>query len=219
MVRNTDHASGFRVKVAFASDTNPDLRDLLFSHALLGRAALGSAVKGTAMNAIHPSALAPLSASVIPPHPADLGSRWLAGFDRRDFLEVGAYDFAPATVRAVMRERLPLWGLGHLLEAAELVGSELTANAVTATRESAWDGSVPPVRVWLLGGAATAGVVVGDAVLRAPVRQAVGQDDESGRGLQIVDALSSEWGSYFPPHPFAGKVTWAFVRQSDFTEG
>jgi hypothetical protein len=173
--------------------------------------------KGTAVEAFTPNILAPLPVPVIPPHPADPGSRWLAGFDRRDFLEVGAYDFAPATVRAVMRERLPLWGLGHLVEGAELVGSELTANAVAATRESAWDGGIPPVRAWLLGGEATVGVVVGDAVLRAPVRRAAGRDDENGRGLQIVDALSSEWGSYFPPHPFSGKVTWAFIRQAELT--
>jgi hypothetical protein len=117
-----------------------------------------------------------------------------------------------------MRERLPLWGLGHLLEAAELVGSELTANAVAATRAITGDGGLPPIRVWLLGGYATAGVVVGDEVLRAPVRRAAGAYDESGRGLQIVEALSSEWGSYFPSHPFSGKVTWSFIRQSEITE-
>jgi len=171
------------------------------------------------VNAFAANIVTPVTVPVIPPHPADLGSRWLAGFDRRDFLEVGAYDFAPATVRAVLRERLPRWGLGHLLEAVELVGSELTANAVAATRESAWDGGIPPVRVWLLGGAVTAGVLVGDAVLRRPVRRMAGGDDESGRGLQIVDALSSEWGSYFPPPPFSGKLTWAFIRQSELTEG
>jgi len=171
------------------------------------------------MNVVIPSALAPVPVPVIPPHPADQGSRWLARFDRRDFLEVGAYDFAPATVRAVLRERLPRWGLGHLLEAADLIASELTANAVAATRESTWDGGIPPVQVWLLGGDATVGVLVRDAVLRVPVRRSADHDDESGRGLQIVAALSSEWGSYFPPHPFSGKVTWAFIRQSEFTEG
>jgi hypothetical protein len=165
------------------------------------------------MNVVIPSALAPLPVPVIPPHPADPASRWLAGFDRRDFLELGACRTAPATVRGVLRERLPRWGLGHLLETAELVASELTANAVAATKESTWDDGIPPVRVWLLGGDARVGILVGDAVLRAPVRRAAGRDDESGRGLQIVEALCSEWGSYRPPHPFSGKITWAFIRQ------
>jgi hypothetical protein len=115
------------------------------------------------MNVVIPSTLAPLPVPVIPPHPADPGSRWLAGFGRRDFLELGACRTAPATVRGVLRERLLLWGLGHLLERAELVGSELTANAVAATRESAWDGGTPPVRIWLLGGDARVGVLVGGA--------------------------------------------------------
>lgn len=171
------------------------------------------------MKAFAPSTLTPLPVPAIPPHPADPGSQWLASFGRRDFLELGACRTAPATVRGVLRERLPLWGLGHLLEVAELVGSELTANAVAATRESAWNGGIPPVRVWLLGGTATVGMLVGDAVLRAPVRRATGDDDESGRGLQIVDALCSEWGSYLPPHPFSGKITWAFIRQPMLTEG
>ncbi|HUN38019.1 MAG TPA: ATP-binding protein [Trebonia sp.] len=165
------------------------------------------------MNAVFPGALAPLPVPVIPPHPQDPGSHWLTHFDRRDYLEVGAYDFAPATIRALMRERLPRWGLVHLLEAAELVASELSANAVAATRESAWDGGLPPIQVWLLGGAATVGVLVRDAVLRAPMRRPAEDDDESGRGLQIVEALSSEWGAYFPRHPFSGKLTWAFIRQ------
>jgi hypothetical protein len=178
-----------------------------------------SAAKGTAVNAFAPRILTHVPVPVIPPHPADPGSRWLAAFDRRDFLEVGAYDFAASTVRGMMRERLPLWGLGHLVEAAELVGSELTANAVAATRGYAPDGSLPPVRVWLAGDAARVGVLVGDAVMRAPVRRAAGQDDESGRGLQIVDALCSEWGSYYPPHPFCGKVTWGFIQKSLLTEG
>jgi hypothetical protein len=63
------------------------------------------------VNAITPSTLTPVPVPVIPTHPRQPGSPWLAGFDRRDFLEVGAYETAPMTVRGLMRERLPLWGL------------------------------------------------------------------------------------------------------------
>jgi hypothetical protein len=110
-------------------------------------------------------------------------------------------------------------GLGHLLEVAELVVSELVTNSVAATRESAWDGSLPPVRVWLLGSDAGLTVPVWDAVASGPVKREPGPDDESGRGLGIVAALSARWDFYFPRHPFSGKVTWAFIQQPDFTEG
>jgi hypothetical protein len=186
------------------------LRDLYF---------VVPALRGTAVNAITPSTLTPLPGPVIPPHPHRPGSPWLAGFDRRDFLEVGACDTAPSTVRGWMRERLPLWGLAHLLELAELVGSELVTNSVTATREFAWEGSLPPVRVWLLGSNAGVTIPVWDAVARAPVKREPGLDEESGRGLGIVAALSARWDFYFPSHPFAGKITWASIQISEFTEG
>lgn len=171
------------------------------------------------MKAITPSILAPLPVPIIPPHPQQPGSPWLARFDRRDFLEVGACDTAPSTVRGWMRERLPLWGLGHLLDLAELIGSELVTNSVAATREFTWEGSLPPVRVWLLASRAGVTIPVWDAVTRKPVMREAGPDDESGRGLGIVAALSAQWDSYFPSHPFSGKITWASIRPCEFTEG
>ena len=42
-----------------------------------------------------------------------------------------------------------------------------------------------------------------------------GQDAEDGRGLLLVQALSLQWGWYFPastsPGGHAGKVVWAIV--------
>ena len=151
---------------------------------------------------------------VIPPHPERPDSRWLADWENRDFLELGACDTAPGTVRGLVRERLPLWGLDYLRDAVELVATELVTNSVGATRESVWEGSAPPVRVWLLGSAiagAGAVVLVWDGVPREPVRGEPGLDDESGRGLTLVDALSAKWDYYFPPCPFWGKVTRAFI--------
>jgi hypothetical protein len=68
--------------------------------------------------------------------------------------------------------------------------------------------------VWLLGSAATdagAVVIVWDGVPREPVRGEPGLDDESGRSLALVDALSAKWDYYFPACPFWGKVTRAFI--------
>jgi len=37
----------------------------------------------------------------------------------------------------------------------------------------------------------------------------VDESSESGRGLMLVDALASSWGTFFPD---TGKVVWATVR-------
>jgi hypothetical protein len=156
--------------------------------------------------------LSPIPVPAIPPDPAQRDADWLAGFDRRDFLELGAIAAAPGTARGVIRERLPWWGLGHLQYTAELVASELITNSVAATRDVAWVGRVPPVRLWLLGSDVAVAILVWDAVARKPVRRDVDWHDESGRGLGIVDALSADWDSYLPQHPFRGKVTRAFIK-------
>jgi hypothetical protein len=161
------------------------------------------------VNAIIPSTLVPIP--VVPPHPGEPDSRWLSGWYYRDFLELGAVQTAPRTARGVIRERLPWWGLGHLQYTAELVATEMITNSVAATRELAWEGAVPPVRIWLLGGDIAAAVLVWDGVPTAPARREAGRDDESGRGLGIVAALSQESDWYFPPAPFWGKVSRAFI--------
>lgn len=166
------------------------------------------------MNPGSPPALTPIP--VIPPHPAAPGSdsfSWLADWYRRDFLELGAVDNSPRTARGVIRERLPPWGLGHLVQVAELVATEMITNSIGATREFTMEPRLPPVRVWLLGSDASVAVLVWDGVRHAPVPRAAGPGDESGRGLSIIDALSSQWDYYFPSLPFTGKVTRAFISQ------
>jgi len=153
------------------------------------------------------------SIPVVPPNPAMPGSGWLASWTHRDFLELGPYDTAPRAVRGLIRERLPVWGLGHLVEAAELVATELVTNSVAATCEFISDPRLPPVRVWLLGSAARVSIPVWDGVARAPVERAADDFDESGRGLFLVRQFSSEWNYWFPQDPFSGKVTWATIGQ------
>lgn len=163
------------------------------------------------MNAMIPQTLE--SIPVVPPNPAQPGSGWLADWDRRDFLELGPYSTAPKTVRGLIRERLPVWDLGHLQEAAELVATELTTNSVKATCEFITEPRLPPVRVWLLGSATRVAVLVWDDVAQAPVERVAGDDDESGRGLFFVRQFSKEWDFWFPAAPFTGKVTWAIIGQ------
>jgi hypothetical protein len=141
----------------------------------------------------------------------------------------------------VLRE----WGLKEYADVTELVVSELASNAVQATRASSWVGRRPPIRVCLHGRSARydsarydsarydsahydstrydAGILilVWDAAGGCPVPREAGPQEESGRGLAIVDALSADWGHYHPlpkgPESGSlGKVTWAHVTTREW---
>jgi hypothetical protein len=154
---------------------------------------------------------------VIPAHPSLTHGNWLAGFPLRTFLELGAYRNAVGSARGHVRNVLAEWGLSDFTDAVILVVSELLTNAVNATSEARWEAGLPPVRLWVLGGAGSAGtgeilVLAWDAVRELPKRSAAGPDDESGRGLGIVHTLSgTQWDSYLPPDPPGGKVTRALI--------
>jgi hypothetical protein len=158
-----------------------------------------------------------LAPPVIPPHPSAPQGGWLARFPHRSFLELGAYRNAAGSARGHARSVLGEWRLGHLADAVLQVLSELVANAVTATEQVAWDGGLPPVRLWLLGGPGAAGtgevlVLVWDAVAREPAPRLASELDENGRGLAIVDCLSGrQWDWYLPGAPHGGKVTRALI--------
>jgi len=101
----------------------------------------------------------------------------------------------------------------ELAEATEMVVSELVANSVLATEAVQWP-VLPPVRLWLLSDGAGVLVHVWDAIAAVPEPREAGPDDESGRGLAIVSALSAEWGHHWPPRRFGGKVTWALINRA-----
>src|SRR6266404_2972705 len=158
-----------------------------------------------------------LISPVIPPHPSLPYDNWLAGFPLRTFLELGAYRSAAGSARGHVRNVLAEWGLGVFTDAVTLVVSELVANSVNATSEARWEAGLPPVRLWLLGGAGSSGageilVLVWDAVREVPELGMAGREDESGRGLGIVHALSGrQWDAWLAPAPHGGKVTRAVI--------
>jgi anti-sigma regulatory factor (Ser/Thr protein kinase) len=103
-------------------------------------------------------------------------------------------------VRAVARE----WGLANLADTAELLASELVTNAVQASA-----GLLSPVvRIWLVSDQESVVLHVWDGCDEMPVCQHPGYDDDSGRGLMLVQALAAEWGAYRKP---PGKTVWARV--------
>jgi serine/threonine-protein kinase RsbW len=144
-------------------------------------------------------------AHVLSPYRRSPGA-WL----RLDYLELSALDTAPGRARARVVNVLREWRLTEFGEAAELAVSELVTNSVRATRAVGWPLRQPPVRLWLFSDRASVLVHVWDAIAAPPVPGAAGADDESGRGLTIVAALSQAWGSH-PDAIFGGKTTWALI--------
>jgi hypothetical protein len=137
--------------------------------------------------------------------------QWVAAAPLRDHLELGAYDQSPGTFRRHARQVLAEWRLAHLRDVTELVISELATNSLRATEQVSWPAGRPPLRLWLLGDPQRICVLAWDAVPAQPAPRAAGTEEENGRGLAIVDALSAEWGCFAAAPPHGGKVTWALA--------
>jgi two-component sensor histidine kinase len=112
------------------------------------------------------------------------------------------------------------WRLEGFSDAAELVVSELTTDAVAASAEltgsryhGRWRPGVPPVRLSLYSDKEWVLVEVWDGDDRIPEAQDIDLEAESGRGLLLVTTLSTEWGTY-RPEKTSGKVVWAYVTQA-----
>lgn len=106
-----------------------------------------------------------------------------------------------AAVRAWVRTTLTEWELAELADAATLIASELATNAVLHART--------PYRV-TVGTTDTAGVRVEvfDDNPRPPVRAADDDGATSGRGLQVLVAVASSWGT---ASDGTGKTVWAEI--------
>jgi anti-sigma regulatory factor (Ser/Thr protein kinase) len=118
--------------------------------------------------------------------------------------ELLANGHAPAYARYWVRRELRAWGLGGLIDTAELVVSELVSNAVqhgggeSVALSLECSGGSACIRVWDPNGRAMPALLPPD------------DDDERGRGLVLVDALSAHWGAY--RLAAGGKVTFAELR-------
>ena len=84
------------------------------------------------------------------------------------------------------------------LEAVELMVSELATNCIRHERMSFY--------VTILRTPRAIRVEVTDSGSGMPIMRSPGPNDPSGRGLQIVDMLSDEWG--IEPEVPAGKTVW-----------
>lgn len=130
-----------------------------------------------------------------------------AGLPLRSFLELGAFPGAVPCARLHARQVLWEWGLAALGETSELLVSELVTNAIQISR-TATQGTTPPIRLWIVSDKTQAVILVWDAIPLPPVLKDAAEDSETGRGLLLVEALSTQWSWHFPPGP-GGKVVWA----------
>lgn len=94
-----------------------------------------------------------------------------------------------AGLRRVVRLHLRLWGLSEVVDAAEICVSELAANVITHVGEG-----TPATLVVAMNGTHLR-VALRDPDTRVlPTLVHAGPDDESGRGMALLDAVSDRWG-------------------------
>jgi hypothetical protein len=161
--------------------------------------------------------------SVKHPHPSSPNMDWLYRLPHRDWLELEACDEAPMIARRRLMKNLEKWSLEEFGISAPLVLSEIVTNsllataAVLAAHAAAIDSGMATtersgISVWLHGGHSVIAVLAWDPSVAAPRPRDAEPDEESGRGLAIIEELSANWGYYYPKG-MGGKVTWAIINR------
>jgi hypothetical protein len=115
---------------------------------------------------------------------------------------------APARARAAVRDFWAEHGLDGGSDAAQLVASELVTNAVLHART--WMELALRLLPPLLH------IAVTDGSPESPqITLITDESAESGRGLLLVDAMATGWGTLVS---HSGKLVWATVRASSMDE-
>jgi anti-sigma regulatory factor (Ser/Thr protein kinase) len=111
------------------------------------------------------------------------------------------------TARQFVRETLLEWRCPEIVESATLLTSELVTNAV---QHSGTDGHpAEPIELRLYTTAHGIRIEVDDDSAALPLQQDA--SDHGGRGLAIVDTLSTAWGTHSNR---TGKTVWFELEQS-----
>jgi hypothetical protein len=142
-------------------------------------------------------------------------------------LELGPLPGAVPCARLHARLVLSEWGQASLGDSVELIVSELMTNALRASTDTVEgrpgygaDGRQQPLGLRLASDRRQVLVEVWDGVTAPPAPGQVSHDGETGRGLLMVEAVSSRWGYYYParrppgtaPDERATKVVWALIQ-------
>ena len=140
-----------------------------------------------------------------------------------DLGPLGALPTVPRLARGFVSVTLNGWGLDGLIDVTELLVSELSTNVVRASMTPGGalkydaDGKLPLLWIRLLCDRAHLLIEVWDtlpAALGAPVTRHPDPDEESGRGLEIIETLAEEWGWETVPG-WAGKMVWALLKVTE----
>jgi serine phosphatase RsbU (regulator of sigma subunit) len=118
--------------------------------------------------------------------PADHHATWTLG---RELTSV-------SQARTLIREPMERWGLEDMIPVTELLVSELVTNALRY--------SPGPVTLRIVREGALV-CEVGDNSAALPRLRQAGQDEENGRGLQVVSQFAQRWGAR---RTRTGKVVW-----------
>src|SRR5262249_5718013 len=108
---------------------------------------------------------------------------------------------APGHARTAVQEFCQRLAVGGDRDPAQLVAPELVTNAVVHA------GTTIELTLRLLS--PMLHIAVRDGGPGRPHVADVDESSETGRGLMLVDALASSWGTFLPD---TGKVVWATVR-------
>ena len=142
-------------------------------------------------------------------------------------LELGALPGAVPCARLHARLVLTEWEQADLGDSVELIVSELMTNALRASMDPVAgrpgygaDGRAASLGLRLASDRQQVLVEVWDGATEPPVPGQVSHDGETGRGLLMVEAVSSRWGYYYAarqprctaPDERAAKVVWALIQ-------
>jgi anti-sigma regulatory factor (Ser/Thr protein kinase) len=131
-------------------------------------------------------------------------------------LAIDALPAAIACARLHARNVLSRWNLPDQADTVELIVSELVTNAVQATMgydgrpPDSGEGGLPCVHLRLSSDRVFTLIEVQDENQDLPTPTQANPDDESGRGLMLVAALSRRCG-WDLSGPGNGKIAWALV--------
>jgi anti-sigma regulatory factor (Ser/Thr protein kinase) len=135
---------------------------------------------------------------------------------RSDRISLAALVSAPGNSRRFVRQVCARWNVpDEQSETIQLLTSELVTNAVAETGILESDpeygvahADATLIQVGLLEFAHSLVVEVWDSSFEPPKLAEPDSDSERGRGLQLVDTLSRQWG-YYPAR--TGKVVWCEI--------
>jgi hypothetical protein len=126
-------------------------------------------------------------------------------------LTAGADAGSVRTARDFTVAILRRWGMAQLSPDIAIVVSELMTNALRHALPASGDTRPRrPIRLGLLQPGRCVLCAVADPSKAAPAPRTPGSLAETGRGLNIICALSDQWGCTTPND--AGKVVWALFR-------